>query len=172
MNTDEMYTSMLRFDSPEQELYLNLWRTFDRLRSLEDEVFAPFGISAQQYNALRLLRSVHPGSLPTLTLAARLISRAPDITRLVDRLVHRNLVERDRSEVNRRVVQLRITPAGLAMLSDLSEAVQELHRKQVGHLTEEERDLLTDLLKHTRSPHETELSFWKPEPRDSHDATP
>ena len=56
------------FDSLEQEVYLNLWRTYDRLKFLEDEVFGRVGLSAQQYNALRLLRSVHPDAMPTLVL--------------------------------------------------------------------------------------------------------
>src|SRR5881394_3242524 len=93
-----------RFDSPEQEVYLNLWRTYDRLRALEDELFADFDLTAQQYNALRLLRSVHPGTLRTLELAERLVSRAPDITRLLDKLEGGGLVARERKEGNRRVV--------------------------------------------------------------------
>jgi hypothetical protein len=62
------------FDCLEQEVFLNLWRTYDRLKSLEDEVFGRVGLSAQQYNALRLLRSVYPDSMPTLVLGGRLIS--------------------------------------------------------------------------------------------------
>src|SRR5438309_9283104 len=85
-----------RFDSPEQEVFLNLWRTYDRLRALEDELFARYDLTAQQYNALRLLRGEHPAGLPTLALAGRLVSRAPDITRLIDKLESRGLVERDR----------------------------------------------------------------------------
>src|SRR4029077_13195682 len=92
-----------RFDSPEQEAYLNLWRTYDRLRAVEDELFGRHDLTAQQYNALRLLRAVHPGRLPTLALAARLVSRAPDVTRLLDRLEERGLVERARPSGNRRV---------------------------------------------------------------------
>src|SRR5262245_65547750 len=92
------------FDSTEQEVYLNLWRTYDRLRALEDELFAGHGLTAQQYNALRLLKAAHPGSMRTLTLAGRLISRAPDVTRLVDRLVERGLARRERREGNRPVV--------------------------------------------------------------------
>ena len=68
-------TSARRFDSPEQEAFLNLWRTYDRLRALEDELFARHELTAQQYNALRLLRGGYPGTLPTLVLAARLVSR-------------------------------------------------------------------------------------------------
>src|SRR4051794_31139142 len=85
-----------QFDSPEQEAFLNLWRTYDRLRALEDELFGRFELTPQQYNALRLLRAVHPGTLPTLALAQRLVSRAPDITRMMDRLEQRGLVRRER----------------------------------------------------------------------------
>src|SRR3954452_2005138 len=82
-----------RFDSPQQEAFLNLWRTYDRLRLLEDELFAKSDLTAQQYNALRLLRAAHPEKVATLVLAARLVSRAPDITRLVDKLADRGLAE-------------------------------------------------------------------------------
>src|SRR5436853_5161547 len=83
-----------RFDSLEQEVYLNLWRTYDRLRALEDELFGRHGLTAQQYNVLRLLRGEHPETLPTLALAARLVSRAPDITRMLDKLEQRGLITR------------------------------------------------------------------------------
>src|SRR5207248_11312126 len=83
-----------RFDSPQQEAFLNLWRTYDRLRMLEDELFGRHDLTAQQYNALRLLRAAHPQSVPTLALAGQLVSRAPDITRLLDRLYERSLIER------------------------------------------------------------------------------
>ena len=54
-----------RFDTLQQEAYLSLWRTYDRLKSLEDEMFADFDLSAQQYNSLRLLEAVHPATMPT-----------------------------------------------------------------------------------------------------------
>src|SRR5262245_35907948 len=92
-----------RFDSPQQEAFLSLWRTYDRLRMLEDELFSQYDLTAQQYNALRLLKAEHPGTLPTLALGSRLVSRAPDITRLVDRLEERGLVARERMPDNRRV---------------------------------------------------------------------
>ena len=63
-----------RFDSLEQEAYLNLWRTYDRLRAIEDEFFVSYGLTAQQYNVLRLLRAAHPERLATLRLAQRLVS--------------------------------------------------------------------------------------------------
>jgi DNA-binding MarR family transcriptional regulator len=150
-----------RFDSPQQEVYLNLWRTYDRLRGLEDELFGRFGLTAQQYNALRLLRAAHPGKVPTLSLATRLVSRAPDITRLLDKLHDRGLVERERPAGNRRVVMVGITPAGLALLDELAPAVRECHASQLGHLRPEEMDTLVDLLRRARDPHEPEGSQWR-----------
>ncbi len=93
------------FDSLEQEAYLQLWRTYDRLREIDDRLFQGHGITAQQYNALRILRSVRPGSLSTSALGARLVSRAPDMTRLLDRLEEQGFVTRQRSADNRRVVK-------------------------------------------------------------------
>ena len=55
-----------RFDSVEQQAFLGLWRTYDRLRALEDQLFSRYELTAQQYNALRLLKAEHPGSVPTL----------------------------------------------------------------------------------------------------------
>ena len=94
----------VRFDSLEQEVFLNLWRTYDRLRALEDELFGQYDLTPQQYNVLRLLRGQHPQTIPTLTLADRLVSRAPDITRMLDKLEQRGLIVRERPADNRRVV--------------------------------------------------------------------
>src|SRR5262249_43732428 len=110
----------MRFDSPEQEVFLNLWRTYDRLRAFEDELFARYDLTAQQYNLLRLLKATHPTTVPTLALAGRLISRAPDITRMLDKLDKRGLIARERPADNRRVVRVGITAAGLALLTEIA----------------------------------------------------
>src|SRR5947209_1988307 len=149
-----MRTKKRHFDSPEQEAFLGLWRTYDRLRALEDQLFAAHGLTPQQYNALRLLRAVHPGALPTLDLAARLVSRAPDITRLLDKLETRKLIERDRPAANRRTVRVRISERGLALLGELAEPVRRCHARQLGHLSRKELADLTALLRKARSPHE------------------
>ena len=150
-----------RFDSAQQEAFLNLWRTYDRLRLLEDELFARSGLTAQQYNALRLLRAAQPAKLATLNLAARLVSRAPDITRLVDKLAERGLVDRTRLAENRRVVNVGITSAGLALLDELADAVRDCHQRQLGHMKSAEIKSLVDLLRKAREPHETPDSDWR-----------
>lgn len=149
-----------RFDSPEQEAYLNLWRTYDRLRALEDELFGRHNLTAQQYNALRLLRAGHPGKTPTLALAARLVSRAPDITRLLDRLEARGLVERVRPPGNRRVVEVGLTAAGLILLAGLDKEVRACNAHMLGHLSPADLRTLVALLHKARRPHESPEGDW------------
>jgi len=150
-----------RFDSLEQEVFLSLWRTYDRLKLFEDELFGSYGLTAQQYNALRLLRAARPDKVPTLTLAARLISRAPDITRLVDRLSERDLVDRERQAGDRRSVHIGITEGGMELLDRIAGDVRECHRRQLGHLDAEELRALSDLLRKARLPHESAESNWR-----------
>lgn len=152
--TSRRAASPKRFDSLEQEAYLQLWRTYDRLKAMEDELFAAHELSAQQYNALRLLRSVHPSTMSTSTLGGRLISRAPDMTRLLDKLEERGLVRRERKAANRRVVEIGITPAGCELLKSLAGPVRECHRRQLGHLGEKALRLLTKALAAAARPHE------------------
>jgi DNA-binding MarR family transcriptional regulator len=148
------------FDSVEQEAFLNLWRTYDRLRALEDELFSRHELTAQQYNALRLLRGVHPGRMQTLALAGRLISRAPDITRLLDHLEQRELIARERLRENRRVVEVGITSAGLTLLRKMDREVRDCAQRQLGHLTQTQLQTLIDLLRAARHPHEEPGSEW------------
>lgn len=150
-----------RFDSPQQEAYLSLWRTYDRLRMLEDKLFAQYDLTAQQYNTLRLLKAEHPATLPTLALASRLVSHAPDITRLLDRLDERGLVARERMPDNRRVVQVGITDAGLALLKQLEQPVRQCHENQLGHLPSAQLKSLVELLRASRQPHEEDGSAWQ-----------
>jgi len=150
-----------RFDSPEQEAFLGLWRTFDRLRALEEELFARYDLTAQQYNALRLLRAAQPGTLRILDLSTRLVSRAPDTTRLLDKLAERRLIERNRPATNRREVQVGITAPGIALLDELQEPLRECHSRQLGHLSRSQLRDLTALLRAARLPHEPADSSWR-----------
>lgn len=149
-----------RFDSPEQEAFLSLWRTYDRLRALEDELFAGFNLTPQQYNALRLLRADHPDPVPTLALADRLVSRAPDITRMIDKLEQRGLITRTRKAGDRRSVLVAMTPAGLELLDAIAAPLRACHARQLGHLPPADLLRLTALLKAARAPHEPSDSAW------------
>jgi DNA-binding MarR family transcriptional regulator len=128
---------------------------------LEDKLFSQHDLTPQQYNALRLLKAEHPATLPTLALAARLVSHAPDITRLLDRLAERGLVVRERMSDNRRVVQVGITESGLALLKQLEQPVRKCHESQLGHLSSAQLRSLVDLLRSSREPHEETGSPWR-----------
>jgi len=154
--------SAFRFDSLEQEVFLNLWRTYDRLRILEDELFGRFGLTPQQYNALRILRAERPDPVPTLALANRLVSRSPDITRMLDKLADRGLITRERPADNRRVVRIHIAEAGLELLDEIATELAECHRRQLGHMSAADLKRLRELLEAARLPHESEESVWSP----------
>jgi DNA-binding MarR family transcriptional regulator len=159
-STSSHRSSTTRFDSLEQEAFLSLWRTYDRLRALEDEFFRPYDLTPQQYNVLRLLKAQHPGLLPTLDVANRLVSRAPDITRMLDKLEQRGLVSRVRSESDRRTVLVGITPAGVQLLAEMHEPLRACHEQQLGHLPPEAVRQLIELLRQVRDPHEPRESSW------------
>src|SRR5262249_40041478 len=150
-----------RFDTLEQEAFLGLWRTYNRLRALEDELFARYDLTPQQYNALRLLRGEHPARVRTLDLAARLVSHAPDITRLLDKLEQHRLVAREPPAGDRRVVRVGITAAGIALLDELREPVRDCHARQLGHLDRKDLETLVALLRAARLPHEGPDSPWR-----------
>jgi DNA-binding MarR family transcriptional regulator len=136
--------------SPEEAAFLDLLRTTDMLSRGLVTILKPEDLSSTQYNVLRILRGA-PEGLPCGEIAKRMITRDPDITRLLDRLEKFGLISRAREARDRRTVMARITGAGLKLLVRLDEPIQEAHRKQLGHLGRERLRLLTDLLREARS---------------------
>ena len=134
-----------RTDCPEEVLFLDLIRTADLLSRGPAAVLKSEELSSNQYNVLRILRG-SPEGLPCGEVACRMITRDPDITRLLDRLEKRSLISRSRETKDRRMVMARITPEGLTLLRHLDEPVRESHRRQLGHLSSSQRQTLTGLL--------------------------
>ena len=123
------------FSSPEQEVYLGLRVAVARiLEPWAQFLKATAGLTTSQYNVLRILRGSHPTRLTCSDVGERMIARDPDITRLVDRLTTRGLVERARSRRDRRVVEVGITDTGLAVLRKLDAHVERMPRAMLGHL--------------------------------------
>lgn len=161
MTSSRRRSAARRFDSPEQEAYLALWRTYDRLREIEDDFFERWDLTAQQYNVMRLVRAAHPEPVPTLGLVAKLVSRAPDVTRMLDKLEARGLITRTRGTADRRAVLIGITEVGLKLLDEVAGPLRACHERQLGHLTRTELDTLITLLNRARDPHEEAGSEWK-----------
>ncbi len=80
---------------------------------------------------------------------------------MLDKLADRKLVDRQRSEANRREVHVSIAPAGVALLDELQEPLRECHSRQLGHLSREQLRDLTALLRAARLPHEDADSSWR-----------
>lgn len=123
-----------RFEDPVQEAFVGLLVAAGHLRRRLADVCAAYGITADQYNVLRILRGVHPDGHPRYEISARLIERAPDVTRLLDRLERERLVERYRSREDRRLSLARITPAGLDLLAAMETPVRGIREHFLGHL--------------------------------------
>src|SRR5690348_18350294 len=117
---------------PEEAAYLDLLRTCDLLSRLPAQVLKEAELSSTQYNVLRILRGA-PEGLACGEIGSRMITRDPDITRLLDRLEKRGLISRCRETKDRRMVLTRISPEGLKLLAQLDEPVQLAHREQLGH---------------------------------------
>src|SRR5512146_3052952 len=133
------------------EAFLSLVRTADHLLRGADELFKLYKLSITQYNVLRILRDGDSDGLPCKSIAERMVTRDPDITRLLDRLEARQLITRRRGTRDRRVVTVRITPAGLALLKELDQPVLDFHQDQLAHVPEAQLIALIDLLELVRT---------------------
>ena len=128
--------------------------TADRVRSSFEPIRAPFEITGQQYNVLRILRGAEPEGLPTLTIAERMVERTPGITGLVDRLESKSLVVRQISAPDRRQVYCRITKKGLNLLKLLDGPMEAGLRNAFKALTSKELEQLIILLEKANLTHQ------------------
>ena len=136
--------------SLESQAFVSLLRTADALLREVEESLKNSGFSQTQYNVLRILRGAGPAGLACREIGNRMITRDPDITRLLDRLEARGLVSRARERSDRRVVTSRITAQGLRMLKQLDEPISLLHRRQFRHIPARRLRLLVSLLEQAR----------------------
>ena len=138
--------------SLDHRVFVSLMRTADALSRGAEALLKPFNLSGTQYNILRILRGAGENGLACREVGCRLISRDPDITRLLDRMETRGLIARAREKNDRRVVKTRITTEGSRLLNDLDEPVRELHRRQLRHLPAKQLQQLSKLLDRVRHP--------------------
>jgi len=133
----------------EEQAYLELVRTADLLSRRPAQMLKAEDLSSTQYNVLRILRGA-PEGLPCGEIGNRMITRDPDITRLLDRLEKRGLISRSRDGQDRRTVTARITPDGLKLLARTDQPVMDAHRSQLGHLGRKRLCALMELLHEAR----------------------
>jgi DNA-binding MarR family transcriptional regulator len=140
------------FDSPEIEAFLNILRTSSVLKCPFDRLFKHHGISSAGYNVLRILKAAGEDGATCSAVGKMLVASVPDVTRLIDRLTEDKLVDRKRETQDRRVVMVKITPRGLALLDKLLEPLETLHKSQLSHMSATDLQTLSRLLELARSP--------------------
>lgn len=118
----------------------------DSLSQEAEQLIKAAGLTAAQYNVLRILRGAQPDGLLCRGISERMISRDPDITRLLDRMESHKLILRERQTEDRRVIKTRITPGGLKLLKKLDRPVHELHKNQFRHMSPAQLKQLAELL--------------------------
>ena len=134
------------FRSLHQEAQLNIVRTSNLLVNDFEQMLKPYEITGTQYNVLRILRGAEPRGLCRNEVAARLINRMPDATRLLDRMEEAGLVTRERAEGDRRLVTTQLTKKGRNLVDSLDDEVDQQHEKGLGHLSKQELEKLIELL--------------------------
>lgn len=153
------------FASVVEEAVIGLMRTADVVRRRLGGVIEPEGITVQQYNVLRILRGAGERGLPTLEIGERMIEHAPGITRMIDRLIAKELVVRERCVEDRRVVYCAIAGEGRSLLGRLDEPVREAGRSALGAIGEKDQCALIAMLDAIRAGH-TERPAVSGEPED------
>lgn len=140
-----MKTGRHKAGAAEEAAFLELLRTAEALSHPLVQLLKTEELSMTQYNVLRILRG-SPDGLTCGEVGDRMITREPDITRLLDRLEKRTLIERARDDKDRRVVLTKITAAGLELLAALDAPVRAAHERALGHLGASRLGQLCELL--------------------------
>jgi DNA-binding MarR family transcriptional regulator len=149
MRIEEEIKQTKPFANPQTKALVNLNFTASWLLGAQAEMLKPYGISIQQYNILRILKGMHPKPATVKILIERMIDKNSNASRLVDKLLKKNLLERNTCPRDRRRVDVMITEAGLDMVSQVTKTMKK--NKIFKCLTDEEALVLSDLLDKMRS---------------------
>lgn len=133
------------FKSPFQKAVINLFFTESWVQNKFKSFFKEFGITPQQYNVLRILKGHHPSSYTAGQIKEVMLDKTPDLTRLLDRLQAKNLVDRKICEWNRRQLEIVITDQGIGLLNSIG-PVQDNLMSNLNNLSDPEAEQLSDLL--------------------------
>ncbi|MEZ4828853.1 MAG: MarR family transcriptional regulator [Bacteroidia bacterium] len=145
MKLEDAIKQKTPFRSAKQKMLVNILFTQNWLLDLQKNVFKPYGITPQQYNVLRILRGQHPQPVSTCVIRDRMLDRMSDVSRIVDRLVKKDLVIRTTCQSDKRLVDVHINDNGLALLTSIDDRTQEMDRA-FASVTDEEALQISDLL--------------------------
>lgn len=141
----------MNFRNEHQKLFLNLLFTANWLRHMDIERLRPYGLSPQQFNILRILRGAKGKRMSMGSILERMLDRAPNATRLTDKLIAKGLVVRERCEEDRRVVYLSISAKGQELINSMDDETERMIALVAQKLTKEEAETVNAVLDKLRS---------------------
>jgi DNA-binding MarR family transcriptional regulator len=139
------------FKSVEEEALLSIARTAALIEHAGAEAFKPFNLTITQYNVLRILRGAGTDGLCRNEVGERLVTKVPDVTRLLDRMEAAGLIVRTRGDQDRRYVATRITEAGLKLLEKIDRELPAIHGRLIGHVSQKRLRELISILEEVRN---------------------
>jgi DNA-binding MarR family transcriptional regulator len=139
------------FPRRSSEALLSVLRTAALLEHQLNDVLRPYGITELQYNVLRILRGAGPGGWCGREISERLVSKMPDVSRLLDRMEGMQLIRRERDPSDRRHVSAHITPKGLRVMEQATTTLEQFEREHFGHLDGELLQQVIDGLAEVRA---------------------
>ena len=148
------------FKSVEEEAILSIARTAALIEHAGAEAFKPFNLTITQYNVLRILRGAGDDGLCRNEVGERLVTKVPDVTRLLDRMEAAGLIVRQRGGQDRRFVATRITEKGLKLLEKIDRELPAIHARQLGHVSQKRLRELISILEEVRQ--RTVREFFSP----------
>lgn len=148
MKIEEEIRQSKKFKSPQQKAVINLIFTSNWLLNKQQDFFKPFGITAQQFNILRILKGQHPNSLSGTEIKSRMLDKNSDVSRMLDRLLLKNLIEKKTCPNDKRASDVFITQTGLELLDHLAKSQRQID--QILQLSDDEAEILSNLLDKSR----------------------
>lgn len=136
--------------SPKKKLVINLMLTSNEAGAKMAEAMKPFEISVQQFNVLRILRGQKGKPANLSTVQDRMVNKMSNTTRLVDKLLEKNLVERNTCEENRRKIEIIITEQGMKLLQEIDPIIDKTEEELTTNLSQQEVENLNGLLEKMR----------------------
>jgi DNA-binding MarR family transcriptional regulator len=134
----------------EEEAILSIARTAAIVEHAGAEALKPFDLTITQYNVLRILRGAGEG-LCRNEVGERLVTKVPDVTRLLDRMESAGLIVRQRGGEDRRFVSTQITEKGLKLLEKIDRELPAIHGRQLGHVSQKRLRELISILEEVRN---------------------
>lgn len=136
-----------KIDNPHVRAVVNVRYTSNWMSTIQNKFMSQFSLTMPQFNILRILRGAKD-AITVNTVKQRMVEKSPNTTRLMDKLIDKGLIERERCSDDRRVVYVKISEEGLGLLSQIDKALEESGEEVLimQNLTEEEACQLSDLL--------------------------